>query len=307
MNDLSEIKDRVKNSVHLAEFITREGVPMKGGPVEWKALCPFHPEKTPSFSVNSQEGFFCCFGCQAKGDVFEFVMRRKGLDFMNALKYVANGVGVSVPEKRIYQPNNVRAAGATAKPRGPFDPDQYRAITPGGKVWTYLTEQRKLTEAMLTKYRVGETADGEAYAFAYNWWPPGMPREEGRKPRFEFCKVVKVDRENGKKIERRDPSGGKNILFGMCAVPDDATELIICEGEIDAITWAQFGFNSVSVPGGAGYTGWIEICWDWLERFKKIHISFDEDAAGRRKLLEVVQRLGIARTDIIRLPEKGDA
>ena len=46
------------------------------------------------------------------------------------------------------------------------------------------------------------------------------------------------------------------------------------------------------------------MCWDWLQEFKKIHVSFDEDAAGRMKLLEVVTRLGIARTDILRLPFK---
>lgn len=107
----------------------------------------------------------------------------------------------------------------------------------------------------------------------------------------------------GKKIEWREPKGGKNILFGMLAVPEHAKELVIAEGEIDAITWAQYGFPAVSVPGGAGNTGWVDVCWDWLQRFERIHISFDEDRAGRAKVVEIVQRLGMARTDIVRLPE----
>lgn len=306
MNDLTEIKDRVKDAADLADFINREGVSLAGGPVEYKGLCPFHQEKTPSFTVNVEKRLFHCFGCAASGDVFEFVMRKKGLDFMGALKLVANSVGISLPDPRLYQPREARAANVTD--RGAFDPEKFRPLVPGGKVWNYLTEARKLDAGALVQYGVGETVDGEAYAFAYKWWPPGMPKTDGRKPRFEFCKVVKVDRSpEGKKIEWREPKGGRNILFGMCAVPDASTELIIAEGEIDAITWAQFGFAAVSVPGGAGYTGWIDVCFDWLARFKKIHISFDEDRAGRQKVVEVVQRLGIARTDIIRLPEKGEA
>ena len=302
MNELSEIKERVKALVSLADHVIASGVLLTGGPVEFKGLCPFHSEKTPSFTVNAEKRLFHCFGCGASGDVYEFEMRRKGFDFMGALRLVANSVGIALPEKRVYQPSEVRAAGSPQ--RGAFDPEKFRALVPGGKVCKYLTEMRKLEGGKVAEYSVGETADGEAYSFGYKWWPPGVPRKEGAKPRFEFCKVVKVDRLNGKKEEWREPKGGKNILFGMAAVPEGATELVIAEGEIDAITWAQYGFPAVSVPGGAAYTGWLDICWDWLQRFKKIHVSFDEDRAGRQKVVEVVQRLGMARTDIIRLPEK---
>jgi twinkle protein len=302
MNDFSEIKERVKDSVNLADWVSNAGVRLAGGPVEFKGLCPFHSEKTASFSVNVEKRIWHCFGCSQTGDVFDFEMKRKGLDFMSALKLVANVVGVSVPEKRMYQPPEVRAAAAPQ--RGVFDPDKFRALEPGGKVWSYLTEKRKLQPETMERYSVGQTVDGQAYSFAYKWWLPGYKYQEGDRPRFEFAKVVKVDRKDGKKEEWREPKGGKNILFGMVAVPKHATELVIAEGEIDAITWAQYGYAAVSVPGGAGYLGWLEICWDWLERFKKIHISFDEDAAGRKKLVELVQRLGMARTDIVHLPEK---
>lgn len=303
MNDMTELKDRVKRAVNLADHIIAAGLPLKGGPVEWKACCPFHPDSTPSFTVNVDKGIFHCFGCSAGGDVFDWEMRRTGLDFMGALKLVANTVGIAVPEPRVWQPDTVRRADLPA--RDPFDAEHYRALVPNGGVWNYLTGQRRLDGGKLADYSVGETVDGQAYAFAYKWWPPKMLKREGVKPRFEFCKVVKVDRDaEGKKVEWREPKGGRNILFGMTAVPEDAAELVIAEGEIDAITWSQYGFPAVSVPGGATCTGWLEVCWDWLQRFKKIHISFDEDRAGRRKLVEVVQRLGMARTDIIRLPER---
>src|SRR6202035_5963759 len=61
-------------------------------------LCPFHNEKTPSFSVNSERGFFHCFGCGAGGTVFNFVMRTEGLSFPEAIESLARRRGVSLPE-----------------------------------------------------------------------------------------------------------------------------------------------------------------------------------------------------------------
>jgi DNA primase len=309
MNERDDIKLRVKEAVNLSEFIGREIELKKAGEAEWKALCPFHPEKSPSFTVFFKNGYwaFHCFGCDASGDVFEWIMRHQGRSFPQALVVAANYVGISVEEesRRIYQPPEVLEGAKSI--RGTLDAEKYRVLTGGSAAFRYLTEQRRLPAMLLADYSVGETVDGLAYAFAYKWRPPNWPA--GRKPFTEFCKVVKVERPEGKKVEWRDPKGGRSILFGMCSSVVEATvanggELMICEGELDAITWAQYGCPAVSVPGGAKYTGWIDMCWDWLQRFKKIHISFDEDAAGRMKVVEIVTRLGMARTDIIRMPEK---
>jgi len=89
--------------------------------------------------------------------------------------------------------------GGEGAARGPFDPGKFRALVPGGKVWNYLTQTRKLDGGKLVEYSVGETADGAAYSFAYKWWPPGIPRKEGAKPRFEFVKVVEVERVDGRR------------------------------------------------------------------------------------------------------------
>lgn len=313
-----EIKDRVKAAVNLQELISRRGIDLKKAGAEWKALCPFHKEKSPSFSVFFKENqwAFYCHGCVAGGDVFEWIMRMEGVDFPKALTIAANVAGIVIPEagRRIYQPQEVKEAGSGVQDlgsggmqRGEFLPEKYRALQAHSVAGRYLTEKRKLPFALLGDYSVGETVDGLAYSFAYKWRPPAHPAN--RKPLFEFCKVVKVERPEGKKVEWREPKGGKNILFGMCAPIVEAAavsggELVICEGEIDAVTWAAYGYAAVSVPVGAKYTGWIDLCWEWLQRFGKIHVSFDEDPAGRLKLVEIVTRLGMARTDIVRLPEK---
>lgn len=316
MIDRDEAKQRVKDATDLADWIRRDGVTLTGGPNEFKAKCPFHDDSSPSFTVFNKEGSwaFHCFGCEASGDIFEWVMRRKGIAFVEALKLVANVANIALPSggDRLYQPGEAKAAKVATEPeRGPFDPEKFRPLTAGSPAFRYLTEKRMLPAELLADYSVGETADGLAYSFAYKWRPHYWPANRER-ALFEFCKVVKVERPDGKKVEWREPKGGKNILFGMESTivkntHEQGGELVICEGEIDAITWAYFGFAAVSVPGGAKYLGWIDHCWEWLQAFKKIHISFDEDAAGRMKVVEIVTRLGIARTDMVRLPEKGTA
>ena len=69
MTDREEIKERVKAAVDLADWIMRDGVPLTGGPAEFKAACVFHEDKTPSFTVFKKEGrwSFHCFGCDATG------------------------------------------------------------------------------------------------------------------------------------------------------------------------------------------------------------------------------------------------
>jgi DNA primase len=64
---------------------------------EWKACCPFHNEKTPSFTVNDEKGFYHCFGCGAHGDAIRFLTDARGLQFMDAVKELAAKAGMEVP------------------------------------------------------------------------------------------------------------------------------------------------------------------------------------------------------------------
>ena len=64
---------------------------------EYKACCPFHHEKTPSFYVNDEKGFYHCFGCQAHGDAIRFLTDARGLPFMDAVKELADAAGLELP------------------------------------------------------------------------------------------------------------------------------------------------------------------------------------------------------------------
>ncbi len=110
----------------------------------------------------------------------------------------------------------------------------------------------------------------------------------------------------GKKVLRKfilQEPGTRDGLFGWQAVPDDATECTICEGEVDAMSVTALGLPvGLSMPMGAG-TGnklrWIDEDWDELERFKTIFLCYDADKAGRDSIQEAAQRLGTHRVRIV--------
>src|SRR5205823_5292770 len=79
--------------------VVQEYVPLKRAGTTYKGLCPFHSEKTPSFHVNPDKGFFHCFGCGVGGDVFKFLELHEKVGFQDAVKMLAQKFGVSLPEQ----------------------------------------------------------------------------------------------------------------------------------------------------------------------------------------------------------------
>ncbi len=339
-----DFKQRVREATDLVALVQRGGVALKKvGGVEWRGLCPFHKEHTPSFTVNESKGFFHCFGCAENGDCFDWLIRRQGMGFMDALKQLAKEAGLTVPNSDGMEPRLYRAADTSPRPspaevRPPTSgegealrvqpkrlaTEKFRPLVEGSPAWVYLTGKRCIPAPVLAEDRVCETHSKEVFyrdgqedwmgiGFVYS--DPLQRAKDGR-ARIEFIKCLNIERtasprEDGTvkwlKTEWRNPDSRRSILFGMEAVPQSARELVICEGEMDALSWRAFGFWAVSVPSGAKSQGWIELCTPWLERFEQIHLSFDEDAAGRSVVAEIAVRLGIERTGMVRLPEKETA
>ncbi len=88
--------EEVRARADIVEIIGAS-VPLKRAGREFKALCPFHHEKTPSFYVVPEKGFYKCFGCGESGDVFGFLMKRTGAGFLDAVREVAAKVGIELP------------------------------------------------------------------------------------------------------------------------------------------------------------------------------------------------------------------
>ena len=115
---------------------------------EFKACCPFHNEKTPSFTVNDEKGFYHCFGCGAHGDAIRFLTDQRGLPFMDAVKELAGKAGMEVPAP---DPRDAGAAGAVGRAargdgRGAAMVRRAAERGRGGEARAYL-KQRGITEA----------------------------------------------------------------------------------------------------------------------------------------------------------------
>src|SRR5438309_10329090 len=92
------VLDDIRAGVDIVDFVGRFVNLRKTG-ANWKGLCPFHGEKTPSFMVNPKKGIFHCFGCGVGGDVFGFLMRQDRLSFPEAVRSLAKTAGIALPEE----------------------------------------------------------------------------------------------------------------------------------------------------------------------------------------------------------------
>ncbi|MFM9967503.1 MAG: DNA primase [Burkholderiales bacterium] len=100
-------KQDLLNRIDIVDLIERH-VPLKKGGANYAACCPFHSEKSPSFTVSPSKQFYHCFGCGAHGNAISFVMEYQGMGYVEAIKELAESVGMKMPD---YEPQNVRDSG----------------------------------------------------------------------------------------------------------------------------------------------------------------------------------------------------
>lgn len=121
---------------------------------------------------------------------------------------------------------------------------------------------------------------------------------------------IGVDRkENGAKIVYQTSSKNKDLpnewcLFGWQALSGDERTIIITEGQIDAMSWREYGYSALSVPGGANNMHWIDNDYDRLAIYDTVFVNMDNDDAGKKAEKEIIKRLGAERCKIITLPFK---
>jgi len=151
--------DEIRGRVPLAQVVGKKTKLTKRGR-EYLGLCPFHHEKTPSFTVNEDKGFYHCFGCQAHGSLFDFVMKTEGMEFPEAVERLAGEAGLPMPartprdaEARDERATLIEACEAAAA----WFADQLRQRG-GAEARKYL-ESRKLPAAAIETFRVGFAPD----------------------------------------------------------------------------------------------------------------------------------------------------
>jgi DNA primase len=162
-----EIVEEIRSRCNIVDVI-RAYIPLKkAGGGTWKALCPFHNEKTPSFTVSEARGRYHCFGCGAGGDVFRFVMDWEKVDFPNAIHLLAAKCGVIIPEKTYSSPEERRQATQRAGKRERLYQvnkefaEWYAALLKNNPEWPvsqYLA-QRGISPEVAQKFQLGAAPD----------------------------------------------------------------------------------------------------------------------------------------------------
>ena len=187
--------DELRSRISLADLVGRRVRLVRRGR-EHSGLCPFHNEKTPSFYVVEDKGFFHCFGCGAHGDAIGFVMRADNLDFIEAVERLAGEAGIAVPqqtpqerERAQRQKTLLEALAAAA--------DYYEAqlLGPAGvRARDYLT-RRGLDEETIRRFRLGWAPDDRQSlrrALAVGLQPTGVSRGDFPEPLLREAGLLRV-------------------------------------------------------------------------------------------------------------------
>jgi DNA primase len=163
MTTLSDFKETVRQQADIVRIVGDYVKLKKAGAQNYSGLCPFHNEKTPSFSVHATRQFFHCFGCGKSGDVFKFVQEREQISFPEAIKLVAEKMGIPLPRMQYSSESEAEDAGKRGKliemheRACKFFEDQLRRPE-GAQAREYLAS-RGLKEETIKTFRIGFAPD----------------------------------------------------------------------------------------------------------------------------------------------------
>lgn len=280
MSDILEIKRRLASrAASVAEMLLPAGI-REGH--EWRAGSA-NGEKGRSLAVHldgAKAGLWSDFADGKGGDLIDLWSAAKGMTLSEAIDDARSWLGIEKPEF-------VRPA-----KRSYTRPPKPRCTKPEHRVRDYLTEDRNIPEHVLEAYRIGEDGDDIVFPFLL---PDGTLAMAKKRPAFDGGRPKPTAKDC------------EPVLFGWQAIPDYAREVVITEGEIDALSMAAYGHPAMSVPfggGGGAKQQWIESDYDRLDRFERIYLALDMDEPGEQAVVEIAQRLGRHRCLRVNLPRK---
>ena len=307
-----QFKNDLLNRVDIVDLIERH-VRLKKAGANFVACCPFHNEKTPSFTVSPSKQFYHCFGCGAHGNAISFVMEYSGLGYIEAVKDLAESVGMKLPEFE-------RRAGGGAPIAGDEGPDLYDIMK---RAADFYREQLKASPAAV-EYLKGRGLTGKVAArFGIGYAPPGWQNLQPVFPDYadkalKDCGLV-IDGEGGRRYDRfRDRivfpilnQRGSVIGFGgrvlgegepkylnspetplfekgreLYGLPQartairEAGRVVVVEGYMDVVALSQHGIEyAVATLGTATSATHVQ---KLFRQTDEIVFCFDGDAAGLR-------------------------
>lgn len=310
MGILDEDVARVRAATDIVQVIGQHTQLRKVGQ-RWSGLCPFHNEKSPSFSVNGQEGLYYCFGCQKSGDVITFVREIEHLDFVAAVEWLAGRAGMTLTytdpdrgegrkrkarlfevmersvdwyHRRLLEGSDAGPARAYLRSRG-FD----RAMVDEFKVgwapdrWDELVKALRVPDAVLTDTGLGlRNKAGRQQDFFRGRVLFPIFDDQGRPVAFGGRKLPDTE---GPKYQNSRENALYNksaTLYGLNWAKADivqSNEVVVCEGYTDVIGFFRAGLPRAVATCGTALT---EEHIRSLKRFtKRVVLAYDADDAGQ--------------------------
>lgn len=307
----------------------------------FSGLCPFHTEKTPSFSVNAEEGLYYCFGCGEKGDVITFVREKEQLDFVGAVEWLANranitlrytdadqgasrrrknrlqeavGEAVEWYHQRLLSSSDAAPARAYLRQRG-LDGDLVRSFqigwAPDG--WDELARSLRRSDSELTDSGLGfiNRRGRQQDAFRRRIMFPVFDAQ-GQAVGFGGRKMPDDDGPKYKNSSESSVYAKSRLLYGLNwakAAVVEHDQVIVCEGYTDVIAFFKVGMGRAVATCGTALT---EDHVKLLARFAhKVVLAFDADTAGQDAAArfyewERVHGLDVAVADLAPGVDPGD-
>ena len=322
----SDIVDVVGSYVQL----TRKGSNLFG-------LCPFHSEKTGSFSVSPDKQIYYCFGCKRGGGVINFIMEEENLSFPDAVRFLAKRAGMEVPEE-----DGDREAGRRRQRLLDLNRDAARFYyqmlqQPEGRAVQEYLDRRKIRKATAVNFGLGASLDSwDALILAMT--KKGYTKSElldaglavqnrngGLYDKFRnrlMFPVIDVRGDvvafGGRVLDKSEPKymnsqetpvySKRRVLYGLnLAKKSKRPNIILCEGNIDVVTLHQAGFDNAVASMGTALT--VEQT-RLLSRFtKELVLCYDNDAAGKQSTQRVLNILKNAQLNVrvLQLPNAYDS
>ena len=331
---INEVRDRNDIVDVIGTYVS-----LKRAGSTYKGLCPFHNEKTPSFSVTPDRRMFYCFGCHIGGDVFTFLQEYENMTFTEAVQFLADRAGMTLPEKSEFTPadrrkDELREQIIRANSLAGQFYFSYLRDKKGAEGMAYLKE-RGVSDEMLHKFALGYAPmHGGLYRFLKSkGFVDDVLKETGlfvydekKGPYDKFWNRVMfpiVDRRNhivgfggrvmgdGKPKYLNSPEtivfDKSRNLFGINFLHGKLSNgVILCEGYMDVIALHQAGFtNAVAALGTAFTISHVTL----LKRMTdEAYLCFDSDGAGvdaAMRAIPMLKEVGI-RTKVIRMEPHKD-
>lgn len=318
---LEEVKDR--NDI--VEFISRY-VQLKRAGNNFSGLCPFHNEKTPSFTVFPGTRSFYCFGCGTGGDIFTFAMQAEGLDYPEAVELLAKRAGIPLEEDEFRPRNEVRRERVVAATTEAARFFHKALFSEGGEqAREYLLEKRKLSTATIKHFGIGYAPSGwdnlgkhlSAKGFTDKELDAAFLCRQGQKSRYDIFRnrimfplidingdvlgfsARRLNEEDERKyVNTSDTPAFKKskFIFAMNFAKNTTDgSLIMCEGCVDAVALHQAGFGQAVATLGTAITS--EQARIIARHAKQVYLAYDIDAAGRKatlKGIELLSQVGVS-------------